>query len=133
LTQVRKDEGDQFALLLGFRTLEDLCGSRSHRNQAFQGRPVVTLVFLMLLNAQREFGLPALQFARLLVVFVLRNSPSRGGEPAIRRRSSAAEKHPLDAGSADHQRLIAGSAYRANSVTAPQRSSLPDPYLEAGR
>jgi pimeloyl-ACP methyl ester carboxylesterase len=28
-------EGDQFPLLLGFRTLEDVCGSRSHGNQGF--------------------------------------------------------------------------------------------------
>jgi hypothetical protein len=59
-------------------------------------------------------------------------SRSRGGERAIRRRSSAAEKHPPDAGSADHQRLIAGSPDRANSLTAPQPSRVPDPYLEAG-
>jgi hypothetical protein len=64
--------------LLGFRTLEYLSRTRSHGNQAFQRRPVVALALLVLLDPQRDLGLPLLQLARLTVVVVLRNPPSRG-------------------------------------------------------
>jgi hypothetical protein len=63
------------ALLFGFRTLEQLGRARSQRNQAFQRRSEVSLAILMLLDAQRDLGLPLFQLTRFFVVFVLRNPP----------------------------------------------------------
>jgi hypothetical protein len=40
--------------------------SRGYGNQGFQGSAVICLALLMLLDAQRDLGLPLFQFARLL-------------------------------------------------------------------
>ena len=54
--------------------LENLGCARGNGNQAFQRRPVISLGFLVRLNAECEFGLPALQLARFFAVVVLRNT-----------------------------------------------------------
>jgi hypothetical protein len=77
------------ALLLGFRTLEEFSRARSQGNQAFQRSSEITLALLMLLNAQRDLGLPLFQFTRFFVGFVLRNSPlAQGCLRAARARRS---------------------------------------------
>jgi hypothetical protein len=44
-------------LLLGFRTLEQLGGPRSQRNQAFQRCPILAIPLLVLLDADGDLGL----------------------------------------------------------------------------
>jgi hypothetical protein len=44
-------------LLLGFRTLEQLGGPRSQRNQAFQRCSILAIPLLMLLDASGDLGL----------------------------------------------------------------------------
>jgi len=75
--------------LFGFRTLEQFGCARSQGNEAFQRRSEVFLTLLMLLDAQRDLGLPVLQLTRFFVVFVLRNTLV---EPQIEERSEPVAK-----------------------------------------
>jgi hypothetical protein len=43
--------------LVGFRTLEQLDGPRSQRNQAFQRCPILAIALLMLLDTDGDLGL----------------------------------------------------------------------------
>jgi hypothetical protein len=53
----RKDGGDELPLLVGFRTLEQLGGPRSQRNQTFQRCPILVVALLVLLDASGDLGL----------------------------------------------------------------------------
>jgi hypothetical protein len=59
----------------------------------------VFLALLMLLDAQRDLGLPFLQLTRFFVIFVLRNSPSgcsphRGGKASLETGDFATRRYP---------------------------------------
>jgi hypothetical protein len=77
------------ALLLGFRTLEQFGCARSQGNEALQRRSEISLALLMLLDAQRDLGLPLFQLARFFVVFVLRNTLV---EPQVEQHSEPVTK-----------------------------------------
>jgi hypothetical protein len=71
--KVRKHQRDQLALLLGFRTLEQVRGAGSHRNQSFQCGSERIVASLVLLDAGGNLCLLLFQSARFFVIFVLSN------------------------------------------------------------